>query len=148
MAKSNMIKIRSKKNITSTITDVAPVPAAGWGEVDTSVNEVADAEVAMQSTQPEVTAAEVTEEPVQLTALEEAPGPTLDLPAKPKANTPTVTIVLPYKGQSKEFVEVIIGDKQSWLAKTSLVSFEVEEDMVTMEMPRSLARRRHLLEAA
>ncbi len=76
------------------------------------------------------------------------PPAELAVPAAPKGKAPpTVMVTLPFKGQSVAFIEVVIGDKTSWLAKSSLTSYEVEDDQVLVELPRPLARRRGLLAA-
>ena len=132
-------------------------------EIATAPNAEAGCEPPAEGISPQAQAINefIAEQPgalAQINAALAAPGgtewsqPVLSAPAaqiapKPKPSTATVIVVLPFKGQSSAFVEVVIADKPSWLAKSSLASFEVEDGMVTLELPRTLARRRGLLAA-
>jgi hypothetical protein len=85
------------------------------------------------------------EAPTTEAAVEQLKAEMAATPAKPAETT--VVVTLPFKGQTSAFLEVLIGDKQAWLAKPSLVKHEVAGDEVTVEMTRAFARRRGLLAA-
>lgn len=72
--------------------------------------------------------------------------------AAPVASTkkvpPTVTVTLPFVRQSPKYLEIKVDEKPGWLALDSITSHEINGEMVTVEMPRPLARRRGFLAAA
>jgi hypothetical protein len=115
------------------VSGEAPTMAAGLAKIEEAVHDMQEA---------------LTEGTEQTT--EEAPKDQVEVvaPKAPKTATPNVMVTLPYKGESKAFIEVLIDEKQAWLSKSSISSYLVEGNLVSMELSRTLARRRGLISAA
>jgi hypothetical protein len=88
----------------------------------------------------------VVEPPVVL-----APSPVVQPKVQTSANAAgkaEVTITMELKGESPAYLEIEIGGKQAWLAKTSLVRYSVSNGQVRFTMTRQQAQRRGLLDKA
>jgi hypothetical protein len=154
-----VIKIRTKKTKLTVKKNVAAALASL--DVGTELTTEAASEVSSENTAGEIleavglevhdteanAAADEMMAAADIVLAEMEANPPLVAAAKPAKTTPTVMVTLPFKGQSVAFLEVMIGEKQSWLAKSSLTGFEIEDELVAIELPRTLARRRGLLAA-
>jgi hypothetical protein len=80
-----------------------------------------------------------------------APGAT-PAPVAPSAPlSPAATLRLRFRGENKSYVDVWVGDVPKSFGKTTLLSWKVEGDMVSLTLPRKQAEKRGfaaMLEAA
>lgn len=78
--------------------------------------------------------------------------------ATPPKTTPTlsamktkdgniVVVQLKFRGESKVYVDAFLDGKPVSFGKTTLVDWTIEGDMVTLRLPKSVAKRRGLLAA-
>lgn len=66
----------------------------------------------------------------------------------PESAGSVVKIVLPFKAESKTYLEVVIDGKTGWLQKSSLIEFsKVNDNEVRVTMTKAQARRRGLMAA-
>jgi hypothetical protein len=166
MSKS-MIKIRHKKPVTqvldpATTDSISASDAAMQTEQVTEqvaeneevkgeiANEIPDesqtSEVGLQT---EAMVEQVLEDLGEPEAVAETTQPAAAaLATKPKKPEPTVMVTVPFLLESKCYLDVQIEGKKASLFKESLKSWMIEDGMVAIEMPRALARRRGLLQAA
>jgi hypothetical protein len=54
-------------------------------------------------------------------------------------------IVLPYRGQSAKYVEVVLNSKVAWFGKSTLVAWEIADNHVQLRMDVKQAKKRGLV---